>query len=195
LPCSDSEEKPGNERSTMKAVMPLWPFERSTVAKTRKWSAVSAREIQILLPLRRYRSPSRRAVVCRALAARLGDQVALLLLLAPPLEQGERVQPRVDRQDDPEGRVGALHLLAQQGEGDVVHARAAVVLRDRQAQEALGAHLLVQGAIVGRGLVELADARQDLALREGARRALHLALRIGQREVDHRFSVRGWAGA
>ena len=34
LPWRDSELKPGNERSTMKAVMPLWPFERSTLAKT-----------------------------------------------------------------------------------------------------------------------------------------------------------------
>ena len=36
LPCSDSELKPGKDRSTMKAVMPLCPFERSTLANTRK---------------------------------------------------------------------------------------------------------------------------------------------------------------
>ena len=52
LPCSDSLLKPGKERSTMKAVIPLWPFERSTLAKTRKWSAVSPRLIQIFEPFR-----------------------------------------------------------------------------------------------------------------------------------------------
>ena len=127
------------------------------------------------------------------LAARLRDEVLLLLLLAAPLEERQRVQAGVDAEDDPEGGVGSLHLLAQQGEGDVVHSGAAVALRDRQAEKALGAHLLVERAVVGRRLVELADARQDLALGEGARGALHLPLRIGQRKVDHRYSV-GWAG-
>jgi hypothetical protein len=53
LPCSESVLKPAKPRSTMKAVMPLWPALLSTVAKTRKVSAVSARLIQVLLPLRR----------------------------------------------------------------------------------------------------------------------------------------------
>ena len=52
LPWSESLENPGKLRSTMKAVIPLWPRALSTVAKTRKWSAVSARLIQILLPFR-----------------------------------------------------------------------------------------------------------------------------------------------
>ena len=52
LPWSDSVLKPGKPRSTMKAVIPLWPAPLSTVAKTRKWSAVSARLIQTLLPFR-----------------------------------------------------------------------------------------------------------------------------------------------
>ena len=123
------------------------------------------------------------------LAARLRHEVLLLLLLVPPLEQGQRVQAGVDREDDPEGGVGALHLLAQQREGDVVHAGPAVLLGDRQAEQAGGAHLLVDAAVVLGGRVQLLDARQDLALGEGARGALHLALRIGQRKVDHRFSV------
>ena len=88
----------------MNAVMPLCFLARSTVAKTRKWSAMSARLIQILWPLSTYASPSRRAVVARLpasvptpgsvsaergqlLAARLGHEPALLLLLGPPLEQ------------------------------------------------------------------------------------------------------------
>ncbi len=52
-------------RSRRNAVIPLWPFERSTVAKTRKWSARSARLIQIFWPFRTYDSPSRRAMVER----------------------------------------------------------------------------------------------------------------------------------
>ena len=53
----------------MKAVIPLCPWSLSTVAKTRNWSAVSARLIHILLPFRMYRSPSRRAVVARLAAS------------------------------------------------------------------------------------------------------------------------------
>jgi hypothetical protein len=34
------------------------------------------------------------------------------------------------------------------------------------------------------------NAGQDLALGEGTRRALHLALRIGQGKVDHRGSMK-----
>jgi hypothetical protein len=72
---------------------------------------------------------------------------------------------------------------------------AAVLLGDRQAEQPLGPHLLVQGAVVGGRRIQLADAGQNLALGERAGRALHLALRIGQGEVDHRYSVEeGWAG-
>ena len=190
----------------MKAVIPLWPFERSTLAKTRMLSAVSPRLIQIFAAVQdvaiavatrgrrqvgRIRSDSRlgQPERCELLAARLRHQVALLLLLVPPLEQRQRIQTGVDREDDPECGVGALHLLAQQGEGDVVHAGPAVLLGDRQAEESLSAHLLVEAAVVLGVGVQLLDAGQDLALGEGARGALHLALRIGQRKVDHRFSV------
>jgi len=95
----------------------------------------------------------------------------------------------VDRQDYAEGGVGALHLLAQQGEGDVVHPGSAMALGDRQAQEAGSSHLLVERSVVGGGRVKVVDARQDLALGEAPRRALHVALRIGQREVDHEVRI------
>ena len=123
------------------------------------------------------------------LTARLWDQVALFLFLVRPLQQGQRVQPGVHREDHAEGRVGALHLLAQQREGDVVHPGPPVALGDRQAQQAGRSHLPVQGSVVGRGRVELADARQDLAFGEEARGALHVALRIGQGEVDHAVRI------
>ena len=63
-------------------------------------------------------------------------------------------------------------------------------LRDRKTQESRGAHLLVEAAVVLRGRIQLSDAWLDLALREGARCALHLALRIGQREVQWWVSER-----
>ena len=152
LPWSDSLLNPGNERSTMKAVIPLWPLLRSTLAKTRTWSAVSARLIQILRAVedvavavppggagevRRIGADARlgQAEGRQLLAARLRDEVLLLLLLAAPLEQRQRVQAGVDAEDDPEGGVRSLHLLAQQGEGDVVHSGAAVALRDRAGRE------------------------------------------------------------
>ena len=44
--------KPGMPRSTMNAVIALCFWPRSSVAKTRKWSATSASEIHIFAPLR-----------------------------------------------------------------------------------------------------------------------------------------------
>ena len=60
------------------------------------------------------------------LALRLGHQPALLLLLGPPLEERQAVEPDVDALDDAERGVGALELLAQEREADVVHPQAAV---------------------------------------------------------------------
>ena len=48
----------------------------------------------------------------------------------------------MDGQDHAKCGVRPFHLLAQQGEGDVVHAGATVALGDGQTQEALRAHLL-----------------------------------------------------
>ena len=100
---------------------------------------MSASEIQIFWPLSRYESPSLRAVVARLprpthsglgqaegrelLAARLRDEPALALLLGPPLQEGQRVEPDVDALDDTQRGVGTLQLLAQDREADVVHAR------------------------------------------------------------------------
>ena len=92
----------------------LVPFSLSTVANTRKWSAVSARLIQILRAVQdvavavpaggggqvgrvaadpRLGQPERGEL----LAAGLGDEVLLLLLLGGPLEEGQRVQTRCGR--------------------------------------------------------------------------------------------------
>ena len=53
LPWSVPVDKPAIPRSSMNAVTPLWAFVRSTVANTRKWSAMSASEIQIFWPFSR----------------------------------------------------------------------------------------------------------------------------------------------
>ena len=65
-----------------------------------------------------------------------GHEPALALLLGPPLEEGQRVEPDVDALDDTERGVGTLQLLAQDREADVVHPGAAVRLGDRRAEEA-----------------------------------------------------------
>ncbi len=52
FPWSVPVVSPFMPRSSMKAVTPRCFFARSTEANTRKWSARSARLIQILLPLR-----------------------------------------------------------------------------------------------------------------------------------------------
>ena len=53
LPWSVPVVRPAIPRSSMNAVTPLCFFDRSTDAKTRKWSARSASEIQIFWPLSR----------------------------------------------------------------------------------------------------------------------------------------------
>src|SRR6266545_78829 len=73
-------------------------------------------------------------------APRLGHEVALALVLAPPLEEGEGIEADVDALHDAESRVRPLELLAQDGEADVVHAGAAVAVGNRGAQEAQLAH-------------------------------------------------------
>ena len=115
----------------MNAVTPRCFFARSTVAKTRKWSARSARLIQIFWPLStvavavaaggRLRgapasvptpgsvSPNVASFSPRA----CGTSQRWRCSSVAPLEQGQRVEPDVDALDDPERGVGPLELLAQ----------------------------------------------------------------------------------
>ena len=119
------------------------------------------------------------------LATRLRDEPALALLLGPPLEQGQRVEPDVDALDDTERGVGTLQLLAQDPEADVVHPGPAIRLGDRGAQEPELAHLGEDLAMDLALLVPLADVGQDLGLGEGAHALLHEPVLVGQGEVDH----------
>ena len=68
------------------------------------------------------------------LAARLRDEVALLLLLARVAQERQRVQADVDGDQRPERRLAALDLLADERLGDEVEAGAAVLLRDRRCR-------------------------------------------------------------
>ena len=127
-------------RSTMNAVMPLCFLARSTDAKTRKWSAMSARLIQIFWPLRTYESPSRLAVVARFAASvptpgsvrpnvasfspfACGTRKRCFWSSVPHWQQRQRVEADVDAHHHAEGGVGALELLAQDAQADVVEAR------------------------------------------------------------------------
>ena len=138
-------------------------------------------EVAGVRPDARLGQPERREL----LALRLGHEPALPLLLGPPLQQGERVQPDVDALDDAERGVGTLQLLAQDREADVVHAAAAICLRDRRAEEALLGHLLEDLAVDFALLVPLADVRQDLGLGERPGRLLDEPVLVREGEIHH----------
>ncbi len=91
----------------------------------------------------------------------------------------------MDALDHAERRVGALELLAQDREADVVHPGTAVVLGNRSAEEAELAHPAEQLAREAAFLVPAPDVRQDLRLREGAGALLDEAVLIREGEIDH----------
>jgi hypothetical protein len=104
----------------------------------------------------------------------------LLLLLGAPLEQRQRVEADVNAHRHPERGIGALQLLAQDAEADVVEAVAAVLLGDRRAQEAELAHSCedVAAHLVAR--IPVADVRLDLLRGERADRRLDEAVLVRQ---------------
>jgi hypothetical protein len=78
----------------------------------------------------------RQAEAGELLAAGLRSEVALLLLLVGIPEQAERVQADMDRDQRTKGGFSALDLLADEGLGDEVHPGPAVLLRDRDPEQA-----------------------------------------------------------
>ena len=191
--------------------MPRCFLARSTDAKTRKWSARSARLIHSLAPLSTYESPSRRAVVASAAASvpapgsvrpnvasfsprACGTSQRCFCSSVRPLHQRQRVEPDMDAHDHAEGGVGALQLLAQDAEADVVHASAAPALPDGRAQEPQLAHLLEDVAADLALRVPLADVRLDLGRGEVAHRLLHELVLVRQREVDRHLANRNRHG-
>ena len=61
---------------------------------------------------------------------------------AAPLQEGQRVQPDVDRHDHAQRRVDVLQLLAGQRQADVVKTEPAILLRNRQPENPGLAHLV-----------------------------------------------------
>jgi hypothetical protein len=153
-------------------------------------TARRGREVGSVGPHTGFGQRERRQLV----ATGLWNQPALALFLRPPLEEGQRVQPDVDALDDAECGVGPLQLFAQQGEADVVHAGAAVGLRDRRAKEALLAHPIEDLPVDLAALVPFADVGQDLGLGEGAGGVTDQPVLVAQAEVDHRPMLAGAIG-
>ncbi len=115
------------------------------------------------------------------LALRLGREETLLLILRAPLQQGQRVEPDVHAHHHPKGRIGALELLAQDAQADVVQAGPAVLLGDRCAQEAQLAHPAEHLAVHFVLGVPLADMGLYLGGGEVAHGRLDETVLVGQR--------------
>ena len=152
--------------------------------------------------------PSKRAVVLRPagvgagarlgeavraddLAARHRDEVAVLLLLGAREVQRAAAERRVRRDDQPERAPDAPDLLDRDRVGERVHAGAALVLGDRDAEPA---HLAEPPDDLDRELVlalVLLDDRRDLLLHEVAdRRPEQLVLR-GEVQVHRPERTKG----
>ena len=138
-------------------------------------------------------SPSRRAFVSIAatsdpaagsvspkqaelVAARLRREVALLLLLVGVAEERQRVQPDVDRDEGPEGRLAALDLLADERLGNEIEPGAAVFLGDDDAEQAELGHARDRVHVQVVVDVVLDRVRQHALVHELADGRLHLSL-------------------
>src|SRR5207253_3537891 len=74
-------------------------------------------------------------------ALRLGDEIPLFLIFTAPREKREAIETGMHRHDDAERGIDILELLARDPQADVVHAGAAVLLRDRDAEQPEVRHL------------------------------------------------------
>ena len=117
------------------------------------------------------------------LAARLRDEPALLLLLARVAEERERVQTDVDRDQRAEGRLAALDLLARERLRDEVEPGPAVLLRDRDPEDAELGHALDRAHVEVVRDVVLDRVREDPILDELPDRVLEQPLLVGELEV------------
>src|SRR5919202_1078559 len=161
--------KPGMLFSSRKAEMPLWPAEGSVFANTSAWSASVAADL---------------------LAAGLRDQPALLLLLARVAQERERVEADVDGDQRAEGGLAALDLLAGERLGDEVEPRAAVLLGDRDPEDAELGHALDHLRVEPVRDVVLDRVGEDPLVDEAPDGLLEQPLLVGQPEV-HGPSLRG----
>ena len=127
------------------------------------------------------------------LAAGHGAQVALLLLIGAGQVDRVAAEAGVRRNDDPDAAAGAGQLLDGDGVGQGVEARAAELLRVRNAQQAqlrrLADDLVRELALA----LQLVGDRHDLALGEVAHRAPDLFVLRAEGEV-HAAPVGGFRG-
>ena len=99
------------------------------------------------------------------------------------VEQRERVEPDVHRDQRPERGLAALDLLAGQRLGDEVEAGTAVLLRDHDAEDPELGHALDQVQVELVLDVVLDRDRQHALVDEGADGVLDQALLVGELEV------------
>ena len=110
-------------------------------------------------------------------------EVARVLLVAPELEERQRVQADVHRDQRAERRLAPLDLLADQRLAHVVEARAAVLGRDRRAQQPQLGHALDDAHVEVVVDVVLLRHRQDASVDELTHGLLDRALLVVQVEV------------
>src|SRR4051812_3998012 len=123
------------------------------------------------------------------LALRLRRQPPLLLLLCPVLEQRERVEADVHRDQRPERRLAPLDLLARERLRHVVEACAPVLLRHDDAEDPELCHALDQLEVELVVDVVLHGDRQDALVHELANRVLDQPLLVGQLEIHRRQPI------
>ena len=113
------------------------------------------------------------------------EQVLFLLLFVSPGEQRERIKADMYREDDTGRGIGVLELLAGETERYVVHAEAAVLLRNAEAQR-----LAFAMAGIRSGLTFWARSYSVILGRRPfghlARHVPHRQLVFGVREIYHR---------
>ena len=93
------------------------------------------------------------------LALGLRHEVALLLVLGAPASSDSEFRPTCTDMDDAQRGVDVLQFLAGETEADVVHARAAVLGRDADAQQAEGGHLRQDRRVEAVLAVQFRDVR------------------------------------
>ena len=121
------------------------------------------------------------AVTAERLAAAHPRQPLRLLLLRPPLRDRLAGEAVVDRDDPAHRRVGAAELLHHDAVRHGVEPHAAVLLRQRAAEEADLGELRDDPAIHPLRAVPLARVRHDLAVAERAGRLPDQLLLLGER--------------
>jgi hypothetical protein len=89
------------------------------------------------------------------------------------------------RHDHAQRRVHVLQFLAREAERDVVHSGPAILLRNRDAEQAERRHLRQDVGIETVGSIQLADPRPDFAACPLAHRLLQQPLFVVQIQIEH----------